>query len=144
MVVSHDRHMVEMAADRLVLVDEGTAKEFAGSLEDYTDLVLGKNQPKRDGGGGKGFKKDKKAAAQAREQASALRKSVRTMEERIATLTARRSEIDRAMFDPGSATPADARRTMTELMKLRADVESELEAVEAEWLDASEALEAVA
>ena len=66
------------------------------------------------------------------------------MEERIATLTARRSEIDRAMFDPGSATPADARRTMTELMKLRADVESELEAVEAEGLDASEALEAVA
>jgi len=143
-VVSHDRHMVEMAADRLVLVDDGTAKEFAGSLEDYTDLILGKNQPKREGGGGKSFKKDKKAAAQAREQAATLRKTVRTMEERIATLTARRSEIDRAMFDPKSATPADAKRTMTELMKLRADVQSELDAVEAEWLEVSEALEGVA
>ena len=145
-VVSHDRHMVEMAADRLVLVDDGTAKEFAGSLEDYTDLILGKNQPKGEAGsgGGKGFKKDKKAAAQAREQAAALRKTVRTMEERIASLTARRSEIDRAMFDPKMATPADAKRTMTELMKLRADVERELEAIEAEWLDANEALEQAA
>jgi ATP-binding cassette subfamily F protein 3 len=133
-----------MAADRLVLVNEGTAKEFSGSLEDYTDLVLGKNQPKREGGGGKGFKKDKKAAAQAREQASVLRKTVKAMEEKIASLTARRSEIDRAMFDPKSATPADANRTMTELMRLRADVESELNAVEAEWLEASEALEGAA
>jgi ATP-binding cassette subfamily F protein 3 len=143
-VVSHDRHMVEMAADRLVLVNEGTAKEFSGSLEDYTDLVLGKNQPKREGGGGKGFRKDKKAAAQAREQASALRKTVKAMEDKIASLTARRSEIDRAMFDPKSATPADAKRTMTELMRLRADVQDELETVEAEWCVASEALEAVA
>ena len=64
--------------------------------------------------------------------------------EQLASLTARRSEIDRAMFDPKSATPADANRTMTELMRLRADVESELNAVEAEWLVASEALEGVA
>src|SRR5919205_441552 len=40
-VVSHDRHMLELTADRLVLVDGGTAKEFAGSLDDYTDLILG-------------------------------------------------------------------------------------------------------
>ena len=145
-VVSHDRHMVEMAADRLVLVDEGTAKEFGGSLEDYTDLILGKNQPKGEGSGsgGKSFKKDKKAAAQAREQAAALRKTVRTMEERIAGLTARRSEIDRAMFDPKLATPADAKRTMGDLMRLRADVERELDAIEAEWLQANEALEQAA
>ena len=42
------------------------------------------------------------------------------------------------------ATPADAKRTMTELMKLRADVERELEGTEAEWLEANEALEQAA
>ncbi|ATE67138.1 ABC-F family ATP-binding cassette domain-containing protein [Rhizorhabdus dicambivorans] len=148
-VVSHDRHMIEMAADRLVLVDGGHAKEYGGSLEDYTDLILGKNQPRGDAaangnGGNGGGKKDKKAAAQAREAAAALRKSVKTMEDRIAALTARRNEIDRAMFDPKQATPADAKRTMTELMKLRADVQAELDTVEAEWMEASEALEAAA
>jgi len=145
-IVSHDRHMIELAADRLVLVDEGTAKEFSGTLDDYTDLILGRNQPRGEAGagGGKVAKKDKKAAAQAREQLAALRKAVRTMEERIAALTARRSEIDRAMFDPQSAGPQDAKRTTGDLMRLRADVERELEAVEAEWLEANEALEAAA
>jgi ATP-binding cassette, subfamily F, member 3 len=142
-VVSHDRHMIEMAADRLVLVDNGTAKEYGGSLEDYTDLILGKNQPKTEGGA-KGGKKDKKAAAQAREQAAALRKSVKDLEERMAKLTTRRSEIDRAMFDPKQAVPQDAKRTMTELMKLRAEVDDELGAVEAKWIQASEALETAA
>ncbi len=39
-LVSHDRHMLELTADRLVLVDGGTATEYAGSLDDYTDLIL--------------------------------------------------------------------------------------------------------
>ena len=39
-LVSHDRHMVELTADRLVLVDNGTAKEYAGSMEDYIAFVL--------------------------------------------------------------------------------------------------------
>ena len=40
-------HVLLIETDNgLVLVDSGTAKEFTGSLEDYTDLILGKNQPK--------------------------------------------------------------------------------------------------
>ena len=42
-IVSHDRHMLEMTADRLVLVDDGTAKEFDGSLDDYIAFVLAKD-----------------------------------------------------------------------------------------------------
>jgi len=68
--ISHDRHMVELTADRLVLVDGGTAREYAGSMEDYIDFILGRNQPRDgasgDGGGGgkgKGGKQDRKASA---------------------------------------------------------------------------------
>lgn len=139
-LVSHDRHMIELTADRLILVDAGVAEEFRGSLEEYTDLILGKNQPKGEGGG-KASKKDKKAAQQAREREQALRKTVKAMEEKLAKLTARRNEIDRAMFDPKTAAPQDAKRTTTELMKLRADVVKELEALEIEWLEACETLE---
>jgi ATP-binding cassette subfamily F protein 3 len=142
-VVSHDRHMLELTADRLVLVDGGAAREFPGSLEDYTDFVLGKNQ---NGGGStdqpRGNRKDeRRAAAEARERNQGLRKAVKAAEEMVAKLTARRSAIDRALFDPNSADAADAKRTTTELMKLRADVERDLEAAEARWLEASEALE---
>jgi ATP-binding cassette subfamily F protein 3 len=56
-------------------------------------------------------------------------------------LEARRTEIDRAMFDPASATPADSKLTMSALMKLRAEVSASLEAAEARWMEASAQLE---
>jgi len=142
-LVSHDRHMLELTADRLVLVDEGTAREFAGSLEDYTDLILGKNQPKGEGSP-KGSKKDRKAAAAEREQAQALRKTVREHEAAVEKLTADRSAIDLAMFDPSKATPALSKLTMTDLMKRRAEVEAALTEAEARWMEASEKLEQAA
>ena len=142
-VVSHDRHMLELTADRLILVDGGKAEEFAGSLDDYTDMVLGRGGQGRaanDAGGGN-RKGDRRAAAQARERAQGLVRAAKLAEADVIRLTARRSAIDRGLFDPASADPADAKATMTELMKLRATVERELESAEARWLVASEALE---
>ncbi len=144
-VVSHDRHMIELTADRLVLVDGGTAKEYAGSLDDYTDLILGRNQPKSDGNAAKtGSKKDKKAAAAERERAVALKKTAHEAEQAVVKLTSQRSAIDRAMFDPSGAEPWLAKLSMSELSQRRAEVDAKLTLAEAAWLDASEALESVA
>jgi ATP-binding cassette subfamily F protein 3 len=141
-LVSHDRHMVEMTADRLVLVDAGRANEFDGSLEDYTAFILSKDGSGK--GGTKGKAKDKKAAADAREKAQALKKRVTEAETKMAKLTAEKSALDRAMFDPNSAEPAYAKLSMGELMKKRADVATALEQAEAGWLALTEELEAVA
>ena len=143
-IVSHDRHMLEMTADRLVLVDGGTAREFDGSIEDYIAFVLAKDPVAgRGDSGGRGVnKKDqRKAAAEAREKSQELRKRARSAEQALEKLTAERSAIDKAMFDPKTAPPALARLTMTELMKQRAELESRIAAAEALWLEASEALE---
>lgn len=141
-IVSHDRHMIELTADRLVLVDGGQANEYSGSLEDYTDLILGKNQPRQDGQ--KFGKKDKKAAAQAREKASELKKAAQDAEQRTIKLTAERSALDLAMFDPSKAEAGLSKLSMSELSKRRADVAAKLEAAEAAWLEASEAAEQAA
>jgi len=139
-LISHDRHMLELTADRLVLVDHGTAVEFSGSMDDYTDLILGRNQPKAEGG--KFNKKgDRKAAAQAREKAQEMRKRARDAEAELERLTAERRAVDQAMAEPGSAEPRYAKMTMTELMKLSAEIATALEQAEAAWLTASEALE---
>ncbi len=140
-IVSHDRHMIELTADRLVLVDGGEAKEFAGSLDDYTDLILrgstkSEPAPKRD------KKEERKAAAAAREAAALARKTLNTAEAEMAKLTQRLSEIDKAMFDPASATGGDAKLTMTELMKLRAEVADKIATAETKWMEASELLAA--
>ncbi len=141
-LVSHDRHMLELTADRLVLVDDGTAQEFSGSIDDYTDFVLGK-APKGEGAPKKS-KADKKAEAAARARAAEVKKAVKAAEDGLAKLTQRKAAIDRAMFDPATADPIDRDQTMTTLMKRRADVEREMEAAEATWLEASEALEGLA
>ena len=142
-IVSHDRHMLEMTADRLVLVDKGRAAEFDGSLDDYIALVL-KGDAANDAGP-KGNRKDaRRQQAQAREQGQVLRKRARDAEAALGKLGERLSAIDRSMFDPATATPELAKLTVTELMKRRADVAREIEAAEAAWLAASEQLEQAA
>ena len=142
-IVSHDRHMIELVADRLVLVDGGRAEEFGGSLDDYTDMILGKNQPKGPEPVKSNKKEDRKAAAAAREQSKALRAEIARAEKEMNSLTAHRSRIERAMFDPDTAGPEERNLTMTDLMVRRADIEKKLAAAEACWLEASAALEGV-
>ena len=147
-IVSHDRHMLEMTADRLVLVDQGQAKDFDGSTEDYIAFVLAKDPVGSSGGsGGKPAvnKKDqRRAAAEARERDKGLRNRAKQAEAELERLTNSLSTVDAAMFDPASA-PADlAKLTMTDLMKRRADTEAKLAAAEADWLAAIEALEMAA
>ncbi|QDZ06363.1 ABC-F family ATP-binding cassette domain-containing protein [Sphingomonas panacisoli] len=144
-IVSHDRHMLEMTADRLVLVDAGTAKEFDGSLDDYIAFVLAKDASDTAKEVSKLNKKDaRRAAAEAREASQSLRKAAKAAEDQLAKLNAERSAIDRAMFDPPSADAALSKLTMTDLMKRRAEVEAKIETAEAAWMEASEALEAIA
>jgi ATP-binding cassette subfamily F protein 3 len=139
LLVSHDRHMVETTADRLVLVDDGTAREFDGSLDDYVAMILsgGDKAPEP-----KKKKESPKAAADRREAEKAAKKRARDTETELAKLTADRSAIDLAMADPKKAAPQLAKLTMTELMKRRADLEAQIEAAESLWMEANEALEA--
>lgn len=140
-LVSHDRHMLELTADRLVLVDNGTAKEFSGSIEDYTDLILGKNQPKSDGGAKGGKKGDRASQAQGRQKAQQLRKDVSAAEAELDRLTKERNAIDEAMFAPDKAGPKYAKMTMGELSRLRGEVNTQVDAAEQRWLALSEQLE---
>lgn len=143
-VVSHDRHMLETTADRLVLVDGGTASDFDGSLDDYIALVLGGGS-KADKAEKKANKKeDRRAAAEARERAQGLRKEAQAAEREVVKLTAERTAIDQAMFAPAEAAPALAKLTMTELMKRRADLSERIEAAETRWMEISETLEGAA
>ncbi|PZU11745.1 ABC-F family ATP-binding cassette domain-containing protein [Sphingomonas sp.] len=141
-LVSHDRHMVEMTADRLVLVDSGRANEFDGSLEDYTAFILSKEGGGK--GGAKSKPKDKRATAEAREKTLALKKRVTEAEAKMAKLSAEKSALDRAMFDPKSAEPVYAKLSMGDLMKKHADIAAALEQAEAGWMALTEELEAIA
>jgi len=142
-LISHDRHMVELTADRLVLVENGAAVDYPGSIDDYIDFVLGRNQPKAEARP-KAGKSDRRAAAKARDGASALKRAASDAEAESARLAAQCSAIDRAMFDPAGAEPDLASLPMSELSRRRAKLETELALAEARWLEASEQLESLA
>ena len=140
-VVSHDRHLLGLIADRLVLIDDGTAASFDGSLDDYRDLVLGSGQ----GGGADGqkpAKRDRKAerrsSAELRERRQAWRKTMSQAEAELERLAKRRAEIDQML-----AAPMNGGASVSELMKTRAEVERHIASAEQRWLEASEAAERV-
>jgi ATP-binding cassette subfamily F protein 3 len=139
-LVSHDRHMLELTADRLVLVDGGTATEFSGTIEDYTDFILGKG-PAKEKVSKADRKEDKKAAAASREAQAKLKRDVSDAEADLAKLEVVLSAIDRAMFDPTSAANEYKNLTMGELSQRRGKIVAAQEAAEARWIAASEALD---
>jgi ATP-binding cassette subfamily F protein 3 len=136
-LVSHDRHMVELVADRLVLVDGGAATDYAGSIDDYIDFILGRNQPK-------GIAKAAKTkAGKSGDEANVLRKAAAEAEALTTRLAAEVEQLDLALSDPVAA-PALGRLSAGEIARRRAAATAELEAAEARWLEASERLESLA
>jgi ATP-binding cassette subfamily F protein 3 len=145
-MVSHDRHMLELVADRLILVDGGTAKEFDGTIEEYADLVVSGGGEGESGGGraasaSVGKREERRAAAQAREASAGLRKRIKDAEAEVARLQKVLAQVDEALG--GTPAPSLKLMTMGQLMKRRGDVEALLSAAERDWLEASEALETV-
>ncbi|APG63561.1 glycosyl transferase family 1 [Sphingorhabdus lutea] len=140
-LISHDRHMVELTADRLVLVDDGTAREYNGSMEDYIDFVLGRNQPKEGGSGAKLAKKDKKQAKKDREAARLLKTEVAEAEKAMAKIETQICDIDAALAEPKMAKGNLATLSMGELSIKRAALVDDLAAAENKWLSLNEKLE---
>jgi ATP-binding cassette subfamily F protein 3 len=138
-VVSHDRHLLGLIADRLLLIDEGTAKAFDGTLDDYRDMVLASGQGRAADGqkfGKEGNRKaDRRMSAEARERNKALRKAVAQAEAELQRLWKERAEIDQML----SAPQANGGPSVSEMMKTRAEIERHLATVERRWLEASEA-----
>ena len=140
-VVSHDRHLLGLIADRLLLVDDGTVKEFNGNLDDYRDMILASAQG-RGANGDKPAKREnrkveRRLSAELRERNQALRKTLTQAEAEVARLSKRRAEIDEML----SAPQSNGGPSVSELMKTRAEVERNLASAEHRWLEASEAAE---
>jgi ATP-binding cassette subfamily F protein 3 len=145
-LISHDRHMVELVADRLVLVDSGHATPYDGSIEDYIDFILGRNQPKAESEAKgeakpKAGKADRQANAKAREDYKALSKKLKAAENALEKLQTQLAAIDTAMADPSKAAPDLAKLNMSELSRRRATLATQVDEAEAAWLAAGEAME---
>ena len=142
-LVSHDWHLLELIADRLWLVADGTARPFDGDLEDYERRVL-------DGGeSGNGSRTTeaqsgrrrvaRRLSAERRRELEPLRQRARRAEEIIAELTKEIEGLDRVLTEPQSATSNNI--ILPEALKRRAELVRLIERAETDWLAAEEAAE---
>jgi ATP-binding cassette subfamily F protein 3 len=138
--VSHDRHLLGLIADRLLLADGGTVTPFDGSLDDYRAAVLGSPGDGNSGGKDQRSSRDAKrlSGKAARERSKELRNAVAQAEAEVNRLSQRRAEIDAKL-----AAPRTNGAVVSELMKARAEIERALKAAEANWLEASEAADRI-
>jgi ATP-binding cassette, subfamily F, member 3 len=140
LLITHDPHLVELVADRLWLVADGTVQPFDGDLDSYRALLAERARPVAKAEAGS-RREDRRERAEARAALAPLRRQARAAEERLAKLAEERAALERLLADPvlySSGRVAEIAAANARLVKLAQLVEK----AEAEWLAAEEALEA--
>ena len=146
LLITHDPHLVELIADRLWLVADGTVRPFDGDLDDYRALLAERARPvaKSDAANRRSpghVTRDRRERADARAALAPLRKQARDAEARLARLAAERAAIERTLADPALYVPT--RKTEIAAANARLAAINKLAvSAEADWLAAEEALEA--
>jgi ATP-binding cassette subfamily F protein 3 len=138
-LITHDRSLMEMVADRLWLTADGAVKPFDGDMEDYARFVLDRarreSRPPTD-------TRPAPPPAPPRVVAAAalpLRRKMEAAEQVLQRETAALAEVDKALADPGLyvRNPLEVTRLTTR----RAQLAERLDKAEAAWMAAAEAYE---
>jgi ATP-binding cassette subfamily F protein 3 len=146
LLITHDPHLVELVADRLWLVADGTVRPFDGDLDDYRALLADRaRQASRNDTGtrwGPGnMTKDRRERAEARAALAPLRRQAKDAEARLASLAAERITIEARLADPALYAPGRAGDITAANARLAA-IARETATAETAWLEAEEALAA--
>ncbi|OYX30917.1 MAG: glycosyl transferase family 1 [Caulobacterales bacterium 32-69-10] len=138
-LITHDRSLMELVADRLWLASDGTIKPFNGDMDDYAKLVIDRAR--------QAAKNSKEAPPPPppppapKLSSSTLRRKLEQAEAALARATAAVADLDRQLADP-KLFARDAAKA-AELGRQRAAAQAKLDAAEAEWMAAAEAVEKV-
>ncbi|MGF1477691.1 MAG: ABC-F family ATP-binding cassette domain-containing protein [Geminicoccaceae bacterium] len=138
LIISHDRHLVELTADRLWLVADGSVEPFDGDVAAYRNQLL------RSANGSKKVQNAAPAervdAGERRAKLAPLRKAAKDAERRMQNLTAEKSLLDARLADPKTySNAAKAAEIGARLQELQAQIET----AETAWLEAEHEIEAL-
>jgi ATP-binding cassette subfamily F protein 3 len=144
LLITHDPHLVELVADRLWLVADGTVRDFDGDLDEYRALLAeraraGSRDEATPAGGAKAA--ERRERVQTRAQLAPLRQRLKEVEKLLERLGLEAKLIEKRLADPDTY----AKRSSEDIAwatTRRAAVAKEVAALEEEWLDLSEKLDA--
>ena len=146
-LISHDPHLVELVADRLWLVGDGTVTNFDGDLDDYRALLADRGR----GGGARRSQAPRRArptaAAERRGRAvsrtalAPLRQRLREVEKQIERLSLEAKLIEKRLADPDTYAKRKSEDIAWATTR-RAAIARETATLEDEWLELTERLDA--
>ncbi|WP_299393058.1 ABC-F family ATP-binding cassette domain-containing protein [Pelagibius sp.] len=146
-LVSHDPHLIELTADRLWLVAEGTVTAFDGDMEDYRKLLMEQRRQERSRQRNDRpkntdtlSKKDRRrASAEARAAVADLRKAAKQAEAEIEKLGKEKARLEAKLADPEVYEGPTA--ALQDLQITFGQVKQKLAEAEERWLTLQTALE---
>ena len=153
-LVSHDRHLLGMVCDSFWRVADGVVESFDGDLDDYakwlrTRGTTSKKAAKAGAAAAKPVAKivPEETPEERRRNAAAQRENEKTSRQRVKRIETRNATIDSelAALELQLADPATYNGPTQEMMRLgqrQTELRREKEALEAEWLELYERLEA--
>ncbi|TAJ73551.1 MAG: ABC-F family ATP-binding cassette domain-containing protein [Phenylobacterium sp.] len=145
-LITHDRSLMELVADRLWLAADGGIEPFDGDMEDYAAFVLERARvasraPTQ-------IKAEPVVAPpppppppKAKLPTGTARRRAETAEAALAKATELVAMIDRTLTDPATFTGDPGKAA--ELSRRREAAQAALEAAEREWIEAQEAYESL-
>ena len=146
-LVSHDRHLLRITSDQLILVHDGCAEEFQDSLDDYPQWLAAQarqentNPVSGSSDNSAASKKQKKRQeAELRKQLQPLRKIISETEAAMDKLHARKKELENHLADSALYTEENKRKLKT-LLTEKSDIDKQHTVLETDWLEANEQLE---
>ena len=144
-LITHDRSLMELVADRLWLAADGTIQPFDGDIEDYARFVLERARMNaRAPSQGVAEPEPPKPAAfppRAKAPSGPARRRAEAAEAALARAADVLAQLDATLSD--AAQLAGDPRKLTELGRRRNTAESALVTAEAEWIAAQEAYELI-
>ncbi|KAA0010843.1 ATP-binding cassette domain-containing protein [Billgrantia pellis] len=155
-LVSHDRHLLRATVDAFWKVADHRVEPFDGDLEDYRAWLKARLEgerrearaeraerqavsaaPKED------RKASRRAAAELREKLRPLKKTRDRAEQAMEKVQGELAAVEEALAEAELYTDPARKAELTERLARQGELKSRLEELEAEWLAAEEALEAM-
>ena len=145
-IVSHDRHLLRVVTDTLLLVHNGRVEDFAGSLDDYPEWLA---QQQREGNSKTSSSTQQSAAerkaqkqreAEKRQLLSPLRNRMQKYERQLEELQVEKTRIEQALADT-ALYERENKITLDRLLAEQATNTRALDDTELNWLRVCDELE---
>jgi len=145
-LISHDRHLLKMACDQLLLVHGGKVSEFDGDIDSYPGWLQKQSRPAKASKPAESAepartdKEKKRHEAEQRQKLAPLRKEVNSLEKQLDRLQRKTDELQTRLADESIYEP-DNKDILKDLLWQQAELAKATQTVEDEWMEKAEQLE---